>query len=148
MQTSAATDQGSSAERYQAASSWAMQHIALEARGFVLSANQFAPPARLSGRLQHALRRRSRHRAVTWRQLHVGPLGNVLAGPDCDGETILTADVDRSDIARARLDFDAVGHYARPKVFSLIVDETARTPVAFRTGPTAVPPSGSTSEDR
>jgi nitrilase len=62
----------------------------------------------------------------------VGPLGQVLAGPDFDGETILTAEIDRRDLARARMDFDAVGHYARPDVFQLHVDETPRAAVTFR----------------
>jgi nitrilase len=61
----------------------------------------------------------------------VGPLGRVLAGPDFNGETILTAEIDRADIAGAKLDFDAVRHYARPDVFRLVVDEAARTPVEF-----------------
>ena len=39
----------------------------------------------------------------------VGPLGQILAGPDYDGETILTADLDLAEIARARMDFDVVG---------------------------------------
>jgi nitrilase len=71
----------------------------------------------------------------------IGPLGNVLAGPDFDGETILTADISRDDIARARLDFDAVGHYARPDVFRLIVDETSRSPVSFQAAASAAPSS-------
>ena len=70
----------------------------------------------------------------------VGPLGNILAGPDFEGETILTAEIDRGDIARARMDFDAVGHYSRPDVFRLIVDEARRAPVAFHdTAASAVP---------
>jgi hypothetical protein len=44
----------------------------------------------------------------------------------------LTADLDLGEIARARLDFDVVGHYARPDVFQLVVDETRRSPVSFR----------------
>jgi nitrilase len=33
------------------------------------------------------------------------------------------------EIARARFDFDPVGHYARPDVFRLIVNETPATSV-------------------
>ncbi len=61
----------------------------------------------------------------------IGPLGTILAGPDFADEAILTAEIDRDDIARARVDFDAVGHYARPDIFQLNVDETARSAVAF-----------------
>jgi nitrilase len=56
----------------------------------------------------------------------VSPLGEVLAGPDFDGECILTADLDLDDITRGKYDFDAVGHYARPDVFRLLVDESAK----------------------
>jgi len=60
----------------------------------------------------------------------IGPLGQVLAGPARDGEEILFADIDLDDIARGTLDFDAVGHYARPDFFRLMVDESARSPVS------------------
>jgi hypothetical protein len=71
-------------------------------------------------------------------------LGEVLAGPNFSGETILTADIDMNDIARSRLDFDAVGHYSRSDVFRLIVDETSRSPVSFQnaTPAEAVPSQG------
>lgn len=108
-----------------------MQHVALEGRCFVLSANQFArrrdyPP-------EYPSRLPADPDAVVSRggSCIVGPLGRVLAGPDFTGETILTAEIDRSEIARARLDFDAVGHYARPDVFRLVVDESPKTAVAF-----------------
>lgn len=56
----------------------------------------------------------------------VSPLGEVLAGPLRDGEGILTAELDLGDLARGRFDLDVTGHYARPDIFTLDVDETAR----------------------
>jgi nitrilase len=58
----------------------------------------------------------------------------VLAGPDYEGETILTADLDLDEIARAKFDFDAVGHYSRPDVFRLEVNERA-TPLVVGIAP-------------
>ena len=55
--------------------------------------------------------------------LIVDPLGQVLAGPEFDRECILTADLDLGDIVRGKYDLDVVGHYARPDVFRLIVNE-------------------------
>jgi len=53
----------------------------------------------------------------------VDPTGKVLAGPLVREEGILYADLDL-DAARARhRQFDPVGHYNRPDVFRLIVDD-------------------------
>jgi nitrilase len=57
----------------------------------------------------------------------------VLAGPARDGETILTADLDLDEIARGTFDLDVVGHYARPDVFRLTVDDRPSAPVAWET---------------
>ena len=38
-------------------------------------------------------------------------------------ETLLTADLDLDALTRAKFDFDVAGHYARPDVFSLMVNE-------------------------
>ena len=51
------------------------------------------------------------------------------AGPHFGGETILTADLDLDDIGRSRFDFDVTGHYARPDVFRLTVNEQEMKPV-------------------
>jgi nitrilase len=59
----------------------------------------------------------------------VNPLGKVLAGPVFDEDAILTAEIDRGEIARGKYDLDVAGHYARPDVFSLHVDERARRAV-------------------
>ena len=100
-----------------------VRHIACEGRCFVLSANQFArrrdyPPDFVTAFGEDPEAVLSRGGSCI-----VGPLGEVLAGPDYEGETILVADLDLGDIPRAQLDFDAVGHYARPDVFRLEVNE-------------------------
>lgn len=63
----------------------------------------------------------------------VDPFGEFLAGPNFEGEAILTVEIDRSALARGKYDFDATGHYARPDVFRLIVDERRRSPVVTLT---------------
>ncbi len=50
-------------------------------------------------------------------------------GGDYDGECILTAEIDLNKIARGKFDFDAVGHYARPDIFRLVVNERPQLPV-------------------
>ena len=53
----------------------------------------------------------------------VSPLGQVMAGPLYGEEGILCADLDMGDVVRGKLDFDVVGHYARPDVFEYRVIE-------------------------
>ena len=59
----------------------------------------------------------------------IDPLGRVLAAPSFEGECILTAEIDLDEIPRAKYDFDVVGHYARPDVFRLFVNERQTAPV-------------------
>jgi nitrilase len=62
----------------------------------------------------------------------VDPLGHVLAGPDFSGETLLSAEIDPSQSARAKYDFDVVGHYARPDIFRLSVNDAPMLPVSTK----------------
>jgi nitrilase len=59
----------------------------------------------------------------------ISPLGKVLAGPLFDQEGILFATLDLGEIARSKFDFDVVGHYARPDVFQLVINENPSLPV-------------------
>ena len=112
-----------------------MQHIALEGRCFVLSCNQFCrrsdyPP-------DYPSELPSAPDAVVSRggSCIVGPLGNVLAGPLWDCEGVVTAEIDLANIVRARYDFDPVGHYSRPDIFSLHVDTRAKRVVVSGSDP-------------
>jgi nitrilase len=107
-------------------------HIALEGRCFVLSACQFLhlthlPPGYPTERLPVG-----QDVVIRGGSCVIGPLGQLLAGPKFGEECVLTADLDRADLARARFDFDVVGHYSRPDVFRLEVDEQPRKSVWFR----------------
>jgi nitrilase len=57
--------------------------------------------------------------------LIVNSLGCVLVRPDYSGEKILTADIDPGEVAEGKFDLDVAGHYARPDVFRLEVNERA-----------------------
>lgn len=108
-----------------------VRHIALEGRCFVLSACQFLrradlPPGYPTGNLPS-----SEDVLIRGGSCVVGPLGELLAGPAYGEECILTATLDRADLVRAKFDLDVVGHYARPDVFRLEVDERPTSPVAF-----------------
>ena len=104
-------------------------HIALEGRCFVLSSNQFARRRDYPEDIDNALASAPEDVVMQGGSCIVGPLGQVLAGPEREGERILRADLDLDDIPRAKFDFDAVGHYARPDVFRLTVNEEPQPPV-------------------
>jgi nitrilase len=108
-----------------------MRHIAFEGRCYVLSACQYIRRSAFPKDYDCELGNDPNLLVMRGGSMIVSPLGDLLAGPNYDGETILYADVDRNDIARAKYDFDVVGHYARPDVFQLRVNEQAMPTVAF-----------------
>ena len=99
-----------------------LTHIALEGRCFVLGCNQFVTKSMYPNDLP-CLDELDEAPEIMCRggSAIVSPLGEVLAGPLYGEEGILYATLDMSEVTRARLDFDAVGHYARPDVFELRV---------------------------
>jgi nitrilase len=103
-----------------------VRHIALEGRCFVLSACQYVESAD-----EHAVGRTTKPAQIRGGSCIVGPLGQLLAGPKWDEECILIADVERPELARSKFDFDAVGHYSRPDIFQLNVNEEPMQPVTF-----------------
>lgn len=104
--------------------SWAasMQHIALEGRCFTLSACQHITRAAYPDDYDCALGDDPETVLMRGGSMIVSPLGQRLAGPHYAGEAILYADIDPDEVVRGKYDFDVVGHYARPDVFSLSVN--------------------------
>jgi len=106
-----------------------MRHIAMEGRCFVLSSCQYVTRGAFPDDYDAIQGNAPETVLMRGGSLIVSPLGEILAGPNFDGECILTADLDLDDIARGKYDFDAVGHYARPDIFRLMVDESAKPAV-------------------
>jgi nitrilase len=106
-----------------------VRHIAIEGRCFVLSCNQFNRcrdypadyPANLGADPDAIVCRGG--------SCIVDPFGHFLAGPNTEGEAILLAEIDRAQIVRGKFDLDVTGHYARPDIFQLQVDERPKRPV-------------------
>jgi len=118
--------------------SWqaSMTHIALEGGCFVLSAVPFTrrknyppPPEYTFGGLEEEPSPESV--VCSGGSVIISPSGTVLAGPNYEGEALLTADLDLGEIVRAKFDFDVVGHYSRPEVLSLVVKTDPKPAVSF-----------------
>ncbi|ARP83057.1 nitrilase [Bordetella genomosp. 8] len=106
-----------------------MQHVALEGRCFVLSACQYLTRSQYPEDIRNTITDAPDEVLMRGGSVIIGPLGNVIAGPDFSGETILTAEIDMDDIRRAQFDHDVNGHYSRPDLFKLIVNEQPRSSV-------------------
>jgi nitrilase len=101
-----------------------MRHIALEGRCFVLGCNQFVTKGMYPDDLEGIEELESQPEVMCrGGSVIVSPLGEVLAGPLYDEEGILYAELDMGEVVRGKFDFDVVGHYARPDVFKLVVNE-------------------------
>ncbi|WP_262694048.1 carbon-nitrogen hydrolase family protein [Kordiimonas aquimaris] len=100
-----------------------MQTIALEGRCFVLSACQFMTRGNGPADFHPVQGEDDDTVLIRGGSCIISPLGKVLAGPVFNKEAILTAELDKSEIIRGKYDFDVVGHYARPDIFTLNVNE-------------------------
>ncbi|MBI5304396.1 MAG: carbon-nitrogen hydrolase family protein [Chloroflexi bacterium] len=99
-------------------------HIAMEGRCFVLGCNQFVAKAMYPTDLP-CYDELTNLPDVMCRggSAIISPMGRAIAGPLFDQEGILYAELDRTLVSQSKFDFDAVGHYARPDVFQLHVNE-------------------------
>jgi nitrilase len=112
-----------------------MRHVALEGRCFVLTACQVLRRGDFPESVRVALGTAPDSVLMRGGSAIVSPLGRVLAGPHFDAEAILTATLDLDEIGRGKFDFDVAGHYSRPDVFQLNVNEAPMRAVVARGGP-------------
>ncbi|MGE5619523.1 MAG: carbon-nitrogen hydrolase family protein [Sphingomonadaceae bacterium] len=105
-----------------------IRHIACEGRCFVLACNQFMTRSDIP---------------AEWEEIGPGPevisrggsaivdpMGEYVAGPLFGEEGMLVTDLELNRVAEGRFDFDVVGHYNRPDVFRLEVDEEPKPAVS------------------
>jgi nitrilase len=107
-----------------------LRHIACEGRCFVLGCNQYVTKQMYPEDMQPQLSGQpdimSRGGSVI-----ISPLGDVIEGPLFGKEDILYAELDLDEITRSKFDFDVVGHYSRPDIFQLRINETPAPAVEF-----------------
>jgi nitrilase len=94
-----------------------MQHIAIEGRCFVLSAVQFLRRRDYPADIAAQLPANATDPIIRGGSVIVNPQGHILAGPNREGECILTADLNMDEIVEGKYDLDVVGHYSRTDIF-------------------------------
>lgn len=110
-----------------------IRHIAAEGRCFVLSCNQYVNKAMYPADLAcYEDLASSPDEMCPGGSAIVGPLGDYVKEPVFGKEEILVADLDLRDIAYSQFDFDVVGHYSRPDVFQLTVNEEKKEIVRWK----------------
>jgi len=107
-------------ERWQAT----LKHIPLEGRCFVLACNQYMTKSMYPPDLIEAEGLANQPEILSrGGSAIISPSGEYLAGPLLDKEGTLFADLDLAEVVRGKFDFDVAGHYSRPDVFHLTINE-------------------------
>ncbi len=104
-----------------------MRYYAFEGRIFVISAASVWSEE-MKDVLQLDSHARARFIGEGGHSGILDPMGDYIAGPQDEGETILYADLDFEQVTKGKLLHDVTGHYQRFDVFSLQVNRQAHGP--------------------
>lgn len=77
----------------------------------------------------------------------ISPEGSHVVPPLTSGEGILVADLDMALIVKRKRMMDSVGHYARPELLSLLIDDRPTSPMRNSYSPSFTSVSGETSDE-
>ncbi|WP_342805972.1 carbon-nitrogen hydrolase family protein [Alteromonas sp. M12] len=106
-----------------------MQHIAYEGRCFLVSACQYQSSPTAENSLDPSWPKDKP--LIRGGSVIISPMGEILAGPLYNEEGLICAEIDLDQIVKARYDLDPAGHYSRPDIFQLTVNEQARPAVTI-----------------
>jgi len=107
-----------------------IRHHALESACFVVNATGWLTDAQITAITpESSVQKALRGGCCT---AIVSPEGVLLAEPLRSGEGIVIADLDMALITKRKRMMDSVGHYARPELLSLMIDNRAATPSTSR----------------
>jgi nitrilase len=110
-----------------------IRHIALEGRCYVLACNQYVTKSMYPRELEeYALLAELPEVVSCGGSAIISPMGEYLAGPLNNAEGVLYAQVDPAVVTGARFDLDVAGHYSRPDIFQLVVNEKPAEPAMFQ----------------
>jgi nitrilase len=114
----------------------ASRHYAFEGRCYVLCVGSYATAHDLPDdfELAEAMRLAGDDELLVGGSGIIGPDGSWVAEPVAGREAIVYGEIDLGRIAEEQQALDAAGHYNRPDVFSLTVDERPRRQVNWVRG--------------
>lgn len=105
--------------------------IARESRSYVLSTSALMTKKEIGDRIPHAslIRKNSPEILTNGGSCIAGPDGEWIVEPQTGKEELIVSELDYVKILEERQNFDPSGHYARPDVFQLNVENTRQLPV-------------------
>ena len=106
----------------------AIRHHALEAGCFVVNSTGWLTEAQINSISSDVIMQKAMrggcHTAI------ISPEGKHLVEPITEGEGLLIADLDMALITKRKRMMDSVGHYARPELLSLLINDKPAVPMS------------------